>query len=324
MQSPFLVRLFETLPGPFTLRCLLLVLILITPVVIGSLLVGELSTPLETASGDIYGMFPMSILLTILLVYPIGAYAALQRRAGGTLAGSKMVAFGMGMFGLTLSIMAPLLEADESGWHPYDISQWFFESGHHRIITPFIGWHLGRALHALAAEARNMSNRIHSLQNFDLFDPAPLQAPVKQGLLNVAIVAGFAAMLSPFLIDPRYYDMVAVMAPITLVFASIGFFVPARGVAQRIRREKDKALTQIAPEISARRRAIETLKPGAAEWPAAAQQLESLIAYRTRLTAVREWPFDRSAVSRLGLYMLIPIASWVGAALVEQVIEGVL
>ncbi|MGB0921793.1 MAG: hypothetical protein ACPG1C_10805 [Alphaproteobacteria bacterium] len=324
MKMPILVRLLEAMPGHFVLKCALLFIIGAAPVLVGSLFWGELSRDYDIAPDDIYGMLIMSMLLTVLLVYAVGSYAALLRRAGGKLDDGATGEILAGIVGILISLAAPFLEASEVGWSPYDISAWHWESGHHRILVPIIGWHLARGSYFMVTEARKISKRILAEASFDLFDPVPLQASVRQGLLNVAIIAGFAAMLSPFLIDPRYYGMVGTMAPITLIIASIGFILPAFGVARRIRTEKETALAQLAPEIATRRKTLSRLQAGAPQWPQFAQELESLIAYRKRIEAVREWPFDRSAFSRLGLYMLIPVASWVGAALVEQIVESVL
>ena len=46
--------------------------------------------------------------------------------------------------------------------------------------------------------------------------------------------------------------------------------------------------------------------------------LADLVAYRGLVDAAREWPFDASTVRRFGLYMLIPLGSWLGGALVER------
>ena len=39
---------------------------------------------------------------------------------------------------------------------------------------------------------------------------------------------------------------------------------------------------------------------------------------------MREWPFDASTLARFGLYLLIPLGSWAGGALVERLINAIL
>ncbi len=53
-------------------------------------------------------------------------------------------------------------------------------------------------------------------------------------------------------------------------------------------------------------------------------RLNELLSYRREIAGVREWPFDLGAVSRLGLYLIIPPLTWVGAALIENLVENLL
>ena len=39
---------------------------------------------------------------------------------------------------------------------------------------------------------------------------------------------------------------------------------------------------------------------------------------------MREWPFDASALLRFGLYTAVGVGSWLGAALVERLLDTVL
>lgn len=50
-------------------------------------------------------------------------------------------------------------------------------------------------------------------------------------------------------------------------------------------------------------------------------QLNPLLAYRREIEAVREWPFDTNVAGRLALYLVIPPLTWVGAALIEMLVE---
>lgn len=52
--------------------------------------------------------------------------------------------------------------------------------------------------------------------------------------------------------------------------------------------------------------------------------LTPLLTYRRELLAVSEWPFDLGVVTRLLLYLIIVPLTWVGAALIEQVVEALL
>ncbi len=52
--------------------------------------------------------------------------------------------------------------------------------------------------------------------------------------------------------------------------------------------------------------------------------MANLLALRQHLSEIREWPFDASTLRRLALYLLIPLVSWSGGALVERLIDAAL
>jgi hypothetical protein len=52
--------------------------------------------------------------------------------------------------------------------------------------------------------------------------------------------------------------------------------------------------------------------------------MHEIVAYKQVVDGVREWPFDASTVMRFALYLLIPLASWSGGAVVERVIDSLL
>ena len=52
--------------------------------------------------------------------------------------------------------------------------------------------------------------------------------------------------------------------------------------------------------------------------------LELLLAHRERIAALSPWPLDMRLLSRALFYLVIPPAAWVGAALVERLVEQVL
>jgi hypothetical protein len=57
---------------------------------------------------------------------------------------------------------------------------------------------------------------------------------------------------------------------------------------------------------------------------AAVGALLPLLAYRREIQALSEWPFDGRTVGRLVFYLIIPPLTWVGAALIEHFVEGML
>jgi hypothetical protein len=52
------------------------------------------------------------------------------------------------------------------------------------------------------------------------------------------------------------------------------------------------------------------------------EEIQGLLALETRIENVPEWPFDMNSFSRVILYLLLGLGSWVGAALVERLLEN--
>lgn len=56
--------------------------------------------------------------------------------------------------------------------------------------------------------------------------------------------------------------------------------------------------------------------------PESVAELTPLLAYRRELAASSEWPFDVGVLTRLALYLIIPPLTWVGAALIENLVDA--
>ena len=55
-----------------------------------------------------------------------------------------------------------------------------------------------------------------------------------------------------------------------------------------------------------------------------AARLPPLLAYEARVTSVREWPFDTATLARFLVFLLVPLGSWLGGALVERLVDTLL
>ena len=53
-------------------------------------------------------------------------------------------------------------------------------------------------------------------------------------------------------------------------------------------------------------------------------ELNPLLAFRREIMQVPEWPFDIGLLARLLLYLILPPLTWVGAALIENLVDSVL
>ena len=51
------------------------------------------------------------------------------------------------------------------------------------------------------------------------------------------------------------------------------------------------------------------------------QAINSLLDHRAHLQNVSDWPIDVGSISRLAFYLIIPPLTWVGAALIENLVD---
>ncbi len=227
-----------------------------------------------------------------------------------------------GIVGVLLALLFPFLEMGQESWSPYDWRGWTPESTWHRILTPWIGWWAGRLIVVMRIDSRRHSALARSIAAIDLLDLRPLLPFTRLGLSNALRVVGIAAIFSLFLIDvARYGVMVLLMAGLTVATATTALLLPVRGVHLRIRAAKLEELDRVNRAI---RGDAEALRGSALVKREAAPSLADLVAYRNLVESVREWPFDPSTFRRFGLYLMIPLGSWTGGALVERLMDAVL
>ena len=85
--------------------------------------------------------------------------------------------------------------------------------------------------------------------------------------------------------------------------------------------------TTSKPDLSASRSRPDLLRRRTSAGPIVAVDVPALSRRGTsnvNVEALREWPFDNSTIGRFALYLLIPVGSWIGGALVERVIDVLL
>jgi hypothetical protein len=115
--------------------------------------------------------------------------------------------------------------------------------------------------------------------------------------------------------------MVLLMGSLTVACATTALLLPVRGIHLRIRAAKLDELEHVSRAI---RGDLEALQQSALAKREATPSLADLIAYRGLVDSAREWPFDASTFRRFGLYLMIPLGSWMGGALVERLIDAML
>jgi hypothetical protein len=104
--------------------------------------------------------------------------------------------------------------------------------------------------------------------------------------------------------------------------SAIAVTLPTRGARRRLREAKAAQLADVRDAIEIDRGA--SLDPNHPDRTAAAARLQGLLAYEARVEGISESLFDAHSLRRMALYLLIPLASWVGGAMIERLMDALL
>jgi len=97
------------------------------------------------------------------------------------------------------------------------------------------------------------------------------------------------------------------------------FLVPLLPIRKRIKNSKVHELEAIQNRINQLTKDDHNL----VENKETLSQLQPLLDYRREIQHVAEWPFDSPALVRLLFYLFIPPLTWVGAALIERLVDTI-
>jgi hypothetical protein len=161
--------------------------------------------------------------------------------------------------------------------------------------------------------------------DLDLLDLRPLQPLVRQGLTQALLwVIGITIVSLAFLEADRSGSKLAFqVATLIVAFggAAAALLLPLRGVQRLITAMKRKEIDCLNAAIRGDRQALADSRLAG---QARELSLADLIAYRDLVERVPEWLIESKTLLRLLLYLVIPLASWIGGALVERMLETLL
>lgn len=245
--------------------------------------------------------------------------AAVQARAGeiGTqsVAGFRWA----GWIGVFVALMIPLIVDLPRGEFPYALNQ-PAETIWHRIATPLVGWWAGRLGYVILLESRRLSELAKGLRAIDLFDLEPLLPFARQGLTHALLLIGFLSIFAVMsLFEAGFGPAIGLVTLMGLPAAAVGILLPVRGVHNMIRDEKMRRLASCGDRL----RVLQADFGSQLHTPVP-RELVDVLTLRSHLKEVREWPFDISVLVRLAVYLVIPLGSWAGAALVERMLNALL
>ena len=152
----------------------------------------------------------------------------------------------------------------------------------------------------------------------DLLDLEDIYAIGRSGLHGALYIFVLLSLGSLFYLDPSLgtgpWGFLYVFS-IGVVLALRSLLRPALRVRRLIRTVKREELGQLKERV---RQARDDALTGDASRQG---RLTDLVTYKTQVESTREWSFDSSTLLRFGLYLLIPVGSMVGGALVERIVD---
>ena len=192
------------------------------------------------------------------------------------------------------------------------------EQGFAWIVGAWMGWSLGVFVYATLAYARRFSDLAGQVERIDLLDLRTLAPFTRQGLRSALLWLVLLSLVSLNAVDLIWFSTIAVIA---LVGGTAALILPVRGIHLRLRQARRAELERVHAAIRG--------DPGALSGSliskhGAALGLSDLLAYRSFLESVREWPFDAPTMLRFALYLAIPLGSWLGGAFVERLLGAAL
>jgi hypothetical protein len=184
-------------------------------------------------------------------------------------------------------------------------------------LTMLMGWLAGRGIYFSLASTHE--SPLLDRSDVDLLSLDSLYSLGRTGLRGSLLVL-FGISIGGLLFLDTAIGLWGTI-PTFLTGLGLGLLVllrPAREVRNLIRIVKRDELVRLGP-------LLKQARDGAITGEGSTQgQLTDLMSYQARIESTKEWPFDVPTLVRFGLYLLIPVVSMVGGALVERVVDFVL
>lgn len=150
----------------------------------------------------------------------------------------------------------------------------------------------------------------------DIFEPSNLRPFAQIGLIDVLTFTGGLVITTVQSLDfsfrlDNYAKALAVVLP-AMTFLAV---YPMWTVHRRMAEQRDHDLIELDKLILAAPKSLDIER---------VNQLEVLLQRRERVRQASTWPMDIGTLQRFLFYIIIPPLAWVGAALVESVIDGLI
>jgi hypothetical protein len=195
--------------------------------------------------------------------------------------------------------------------NPWAWQTWNYDIAWHRATGLVFVWWIGCFCYVTVVESVRLSRLSEDIESLDLLDLGAYQPLVQQGLTNALLVIGVVSVLSLLAVDSRYWSMLVIFWSAFIAIAWLSLMLPLRSIRKKISAAKAQELDWCRQRLQ---RARDALKSGAVP----PQPIAEIMAYRSLVENIRNWPFDNPTLVRFTLYLLIPLGSWLGGAFVER------
>jgi hypothetical protein len=184
------------------------------------------------------------------------------------------------------------------------------------IMGQVFVWSIVGALIAVRARVALAFNRAGEVVSFEILEPSSLRPFAMIGLVDVLVIAGGLVLSTVQSLDMSFRPDNYSKALIVVIPAMLYLLIyPMWGLHKRMRQNKLDQLNDLNVRILAASKQLETDDMN---------KLELLLQRRERVAQASTWPIDMAIVQRFLFYIVIPPLAWVGAALVEFVIDGII
>ncbi len=229
----------------------------------------------------------------------------------------RWLAIGIGA--LLVPLIALLIDRDPGLY--FRAYYWRVEAVWNGVVGGFVCGTGGLLSYITLDASRRLSDAAEHLAEPLLLDPRVVAGFARQGLLFSLLWVIFFSVFALNLVDRAFAPAIGLLALMTLGIAGAGLLLPSRGVHRRIREAK---LAELARVNAALRGEPDALRGSPLAGRERAPEIVDLLAWRSFVAELREWPFDAATLRRFGLYLLIPLLSWIGGALVERGVDTLL
>jgi hypothetical protein len=232
----------------------------------------------------------------------------------GRIAGGLGVLMALGLI-VTLSLQDPRVTPSSFLTSSFWRSEWLWAW----LFVPLLFWIVGRGIYFQSQGVRQMSAAAREEIPIDLLDLRPAQVMGRMALRSSLIWILGLTLASLLFIEPGFLGTVSVLFMGGILAVGVAtFLIPMRGIRDRLRAARRDELERLDAEIRVfrdRERTGQKSEPG---------RLADRLAYRQHIESLSEWPVDTATLTRFGLYLLIPLGSWLGGALMERLLGRLL